>query len=72
MVNLADLIVFRDRVRRLLAQLDADQAWRRDRHPRWHGRMGYLVVRIDPDKVTPLRSRAQSMDYLVRPAPAGQ
>ena len=31
----------------------------------------YLIVRIDPDKVTPLRSRA-SMDYLRRPTPAGQ
>ena len=32
----------------------------------------YLMVRIDPDKVTPLRSQAQSMDYLSKPAPAGQ
>src|SRR6476620_1190499 len=29
----------------------------------------YLMVRIDPDKVTPLRSQAQSMDYLSKPAP---
>ena len=29
----------------------------------------YLMVRIDPDKVTPLRSEAQSKAYLSRPAP---
>ena len=32
----------------------------------------YLMVRIDPDKVTPLRSEAQSKDYLSKPAPRGQ
>jgi mannose-6-phosphate isomerase-like protein (cupin superfamily) len=29
----------------------------------------YLMVRIDPDKVTPLRTEAQSKDYLSKPAP---
>jgi len=29
----------------------------------------YLMVRIDPDKVTPLKSESQSKDYLTRPAP---
>ncbi|MCS6765740.1 MAG: AraC family ligand binding domain-containing protein [Candidatus Protistobacter heckmanni] len=28
----------------------------------------YLMVRIDPDKVTPLKSEAQSLDYLSKPA----
>jgi AraC-like ligand binding domain len=28
----------------------------------------YLMVRIDPDKVTPLKSAAQSRDYLSKPA----
>jgi mannose-6-phosphate isomerase-like protein (cupin superfamily) len=32
----------------------------------------YLMVRIDPDKVTPLRGEAQSKDYLSKPAPRGQ
>ena len=32
----------------------------------------YLMVRIDPDKVTPVRSEAQSKDYLSKPAPRGQ
>jgi hypothetical protein len=27
------------------------------------------MIRIDPDKVTPLRSEAQSKDYLSKPAP---
>src|SRR5476651_2871422 len=31
--------------------------------------INYLMVRIDPDKVTPLRSEAQSKDYLSKPAP---
>jgi mannose-6-phosphate isomerase-like protein (cupin superfamily) len=31
----------------------------------------YLMVRIDPDKVTPLKSEAQSQDYLSKPAPRG-
>ena len=31
--------------------------------------INYLMIRIDPDKVTPLRSEAQSMEYLSRPAP---
>jgi mannose-6-phosphate isomerase-like protein (cupin superfamily) len=31
----------------------------------------YLMVRIDPDKVTPLKSEAQSLDYLSKPAPRG-
>jgi mannose-6-phosphate isomerase-like protein (cupin superfamily) len=29
----------------------------------------YLMIRYDPDKVTPLRSEAQSKDYLSKPAP---
>ena len=32
----------------------------------------YLMVRYDPDKVTPLKSEAQSKDYLSKPAPRGQ
>src|SRR5215510_14237540 len=32
----------------------------------------YLMVRIDPDKVTPLRGEAQSKEYLSKPAPRGQ
>jgi mannose-6-phosphate isomerase-like protein (cupin superfamily) len=31
--------------------------------------INYLMIRIDPDKVTPLRSEAQSNDYLSKPAP---
>jgi len=31
--------------------------------------INYLMVRIDPDKVTPLKSEAQSKDYLSKPAP---
>ena len=29
----------------------------------------YLMVRIDPDKVTPLKNEAQSREYLTKPAP---
>jgi mannose-6-phosphate isomerase-like protein (cupin superfamily) len=32
----------------------------------------YLMIRIDPDKVTPLKSEAQSRDYLSKPAPRGE
>ena len=32
--------------------------------------INYLMIRIDPDKVTPLRSEAQSKEYLSKPAPA--
>src|SRR5215212_10860065 len=32
----------------------------------------YLMVRIDPDKVTPLRNEAQSKEYLSKPAPRDQ
>ena len=32
----------------------------------------YLMVRIDPDKVTPLKSEAQSKDYLSKPAEKGE
>jgi mannose-6-phosphate isomerase-like protein (cupin superfamily) len=32
----------------------------------------YLMVRIDPDKVTPLKNEAQSKEYLSKPAPRGQ
>ena len=31
--------------------------------------INYLMIRIDPDKVTPLKSEAQSKDYLSKPAP---
>ena len=31
----------------------------------------YLMIRIDPDKVTPLKSAEQSKEYLSKPAPAG-
>ena len=31
----------------------------------------YIMVRIDPDKVTPLKSEAQSQDYLSKPAKRG-
>jgi hypothetical protein len=40
---------------------------------RWFTKIGdhvdYLMVRIDPDKVTPLKSEAQSKEYLSKPAP---
>ena len=32
----------------------------------------YLMVRIDPDKVTPIRDEAKSKDYLSKPAPRGE
>ena len=32
----------------------------------------YLMVRIDPDKVTPLKSEAQSKEYLSKPAKKGE
>jgi mannose-6-phosphate isomerase-like protein (cupin superfamily) len=32
----------------------------------------YLMIRIDPDKVTPLRGEAQSMEYLSKPAAKGE
>ena len=32
----------------------------------------YLMVRIDPDKVTPLKGEAQSKEYLSKPAPRDQ
>jgi mannose-6-phosphate isomerase-like protein (cupin superfamily) len=31
--------------------------------------ISYLMVRIDPDKLTPLRDEAKSKDYLSKPAP---
>jgi mannose-6-phosphate isomerase-like protein (cupin superfamily) len=31
--------------------------------------INYLMIRIDPDKVTPLKGEAQSKEYLSRPAP---
>jgi hypothetical protein len=37
--------------------------WRIDDH------INYLMIRYDPDKVTPLRSEVQSKDYLSKPAP---
>ena len=33
--------------------------------------INYLMVRIDPDKVTPVKNEAQSKDYLSKPAPKG-
>jgi mannose-6-phosphate isomerase-like protein (cupin superfamily) len=32
----------------------------------------YLMIRIDPDKVTPLKGEAQSLDYLSKPAQRGE
>jgi mannose-6-phosphate isomerase-like protein (cupin superfamily) len=32
----------------------------------------YLMVRVDPDKVTPTKSEVQSMEYLARPARRGE
>jgi mannose-6-phosphate isomerase-like protein (cupin superfamily) len=32
--------------------------------------INYLMIRMDPDKVTPVRSEAQSKEYLSKPAPA--
>ena len=32
----------------------------------------YLMIRIDPDKVTPLKGQAQSMEYLSKPAVKGE
>jgi len=32
----------------------------------------YLMVRIDPDKVTPLKSEEQSKEYLSKPAQKGE
>jgi mannose-6-phosphate isomerase-like protein (cupin superfamily) len=32
----------------------------------------YLMIRIDPDKVTPLKSEAESREYLSKPAPRGE
>ena len=34
--------------------------------------ISYLMIRIDPDKVTPLKGEAQSRDYLSKPARATQ
>jgi mannose-6-phosphate isomerase-like protein (cupin superfamily) len=34
--------------------------------------ISYFMVRIDPDKVAPLKSEAQSKAYLSKPAPTGQ
>jgi mannose-6-phosphate isomerase-like protein (cupin superfamily) len=31
--------------------------------------INYLMIRVDPDKLTPLRSEVQSKDYLSKPAP---
>jgi mannose-6-phosphate isomerase-like protein (cupin superfamily) len=31
--------------------------------------INYLMIRLDPDKVTPVRSEAQSKEYLSKPAP---
>ena len=34
--------------------------------------VNYLMIRVDPDKVTPLKTEAQSKEYLSKPAPRGQ
>jgi mannose-6-phosphate isomerase-like protein (cupin superfamily) len=34
--------------------------------------INYLMIRVDPDKVTPLKSETQSKEYLSRPATRGQ
>jgi mannose-6-phosphate isomerase-like protein (cupin superfamily) len=34
--------------------------------------LDYLMIRIDPDKATPLKGEAQSKEYLSKPAPRGQ
>jgi len=31
--------------------------------------ISYLMIRFDPDKVTPLRGEEKSKDYLSKPAP---
>ena len=31
--------------------------------------INYLMIRMDPDKVTPVRGEAQSKEYLTKPAP---
>jgi mannose-6-phosphate isomerase-like protein (cupin superfamily) len=31
--------------------------------------INYVMIRIDPDKVTPLKGEAQSLEYLTKPAP---
>jgi hypothetical protein len=36
--------------------------------PKIDDHISYLMVRIDPDKVTPLKGGAQSRDYLSKPA----
>lgn len=33
--------------------------------------INYLMIRFDPDKVTPLKGEAQSKEYLSKPAPRG-
>jgi mannose-6-phosphate isomerase-like protein (cupin superfamily) len=32
----------------------------------------YIMIRVDPDKVTPLKGEAQSKEYLSKPAPKGE
>lgn len=34
--------------------------------------LDYLMIRIDPDKATPLKGEVQSKEYLSKPAPRGQ
>jgi mannose-6-phosphate isomerase-like protein (cupin superfamily) len=34
--------------------------------------INYLMIRIDPDRATPLKNEAQSKEYLSKPAPRGQ
>jgi hypothetical protein len=39
-----------------------------EEEPMKNDHISYLMVRIDPDKVTPLKGEAQSRDYLSKPA----
>ena len=32
--------------------------------------INYLMIRMDPEKVTPVRGEAQSKEYLTKPAPS--
>jgi mannose-6-phosphate isomerase-like protein (cupin superfamily) len=34
--------------------------------------INYLMIRVDPDKATPVRNEAKSKEYLSKPAPRGQ
>jgi len=38
----------------------------------WFTKIDYLMVRIDPDKVAPTKSEAQSKEYLSKSARRGE